>query len=150
VDEIATLQTKVTTLEVNVGTLQSQVATLLGFMNSFNWSGAEQATGYTNNGRMVYTRSFYFASGFSHPNAVTQIPHGIPGFNYLVSHHTVDWAGAGGYSFAITYINASSSNNAQDSVSFYIDPTNINSTSGASDRSNDIVMMTLWYTCTDR
>lgn len=141
---------QITTLQNQVAALQAQVAILQRFMDSFQWTGAEQLTGLIHNGSNVYTRSFYWGSGFSQPNSVTQIPHGIPGFNYLVAHWTVDWAGGGGYSFAITYLNAASTNNAQDSVSFYIDPTFINSTSGETNRSNDIVMMTLWYTCTDR
>jgi hypothetical protein len=147
--QVAALQEQVTTLEGQVATLQGQVTPLQAFMNSFNWVQAEVATGtYFLDSRLLYTRSFAISSALNTANNVYTLLHGIEQINYVAQG--IGMAALGGsIFFPLTYGNVSQSP-MTDGVSFWADVNYLYIANGNQVRTNYLVLIKLYYTCTNR
>lgn len=149
--QVQSLSTQMTTLQGQIGTLQGQMTVVQGFMNSFNWVQAEVSTGLIFlDQRTLYTRSFVISAALNTGFNVFVYPHGITAINYVAQ--AIGVAGINSsQTFPITYVNMTTApTNIQDGISFYVDPTNIYVLNGAVIRTNFLVLVKLYYTCTDR
>lgn len=155
--QIAPLQADITTLQSQVATLQSQMTTVQGqiaaqqqTINSFNWVQLEVDTGLTFlDGRTLYTRSFVISGALNTALNVFTYAHGISAINYVAQISAI--AGQNnGQNLPITFINAQQVPNVQDAISIFADITNIYVFNGSVLRTNFLVLVKMYYTCTDR
>lgn len=156
--QIATLQGQVngvqgdvTTLQGQVAALQGQVAALQTFMSSFSYyQNIEQPTGtYFLDSRLIYKSSFVINGALNTALTVFTYPHAVANINYIVNVQAIA-AQAGGQQLPITFINMATAPSISLGVSCWCDTTNIYIACGGVTFAGFQVLVTLWYTATDR
>lgn len=148
--QVTTLQGQVSTLQSQMATAQAQIAVLQGFMNSFNWVQLEVNTGLTFlDGRTLYTRSFVISGALANALTTFTYAHGITNINYVASAQAIAGQNSG-QNLPITWINAQQVPSVQDAISMMVDTVNIYIFNGSVLRTSMLVLVKLYYTCTDR
>lgn len=148
--QVSTLQDQVSTLQTQMTTVQAQIAVLQSFMNSNNWVQSEVNTGLTFlDGRTLYTRSFVISGALASALSTFTYAHGIANINYVAQGIAIAGQSVG-QNLPITFINAQQIPNVQDAISFFVDTVNIYIFNGNVLRTNMLVLVKLYYTCTDR
>lgn len=148
--QVATLQGQVSTLQGQVSTLQTQVQTLQQFMNSFSYLQAEVSTGTIFlDQNTIYKRSFVINNALDTALNVFTFAHGVTSINYIVNVQAMA-AQAGGQQLPITFINMATAPSISLGVSCWCDATNIYVSCGGVTFPGYQVLVTLWYTATDR
>lgn len=148
-EDIATLQGQVGTLSTQISTLQGQVQVLQGFMNSFNWVQAEVSTGLIFlDQRTLYTRSFVISGAQNATNNTFTYAHGITNINYIAQ--VIAMVGLNNPNFAAPIFYGNTSAPLSDAIGIWADITNIYISNGTVIRTNNLTLVKLYYTCTDR
>lgn len=147
---IGTNGSDITTLQNQVATLQGQVQALQLFMNSFNYMQFEVSTGTLFlDQRTIYKRSFVINGALNTALNNFVFPHGVVNINYIVNVQAMA-SQAGGVQYPITFLNMATAPSMSTGISVWSDVTNIIVSVGSTSFPGVQVLVTLWYTATDR
>lgn len=149
-NDIAILQGQVQTLSTQMTTLQGQVQAQQLVLNSFNYLQAEVSTHTTFlDQRTIYRRSFVLNGALA--TALTNFiyAHTVANISYIVNVEAMASL-TGNPQYPIPFVNMPTAPSLSTGISCWADNTNIIISVGTTAFANYQVLVTMWYTCTDR